>query len=246
MASGSSGSSESEGDGGNVSPDLSDPEDYEEQVIFRARGKRSVCTDQELDDLFTFDLGNSKKKRPRAPSDSLDKDFSSRQARSSLSADHGGHLYHKKTAASVIQQKTPSRTPQQMRKKPLGSKTAPPQDDPLSAHKNSGKDNRRQSATISSEESNPRSSSPKDQEIASALGELTNTLKKVVKRLEKQESRLESVEKKLSSPAVSSSASSSGERKKPKVSLVVKVCEVYPFCVLECKLSPYSYSCNLG
>ena len=155
-------------------------------------------------------------------------------ASSSLSADHGGHLHHKKTVASAIQQKTPSRTPQQIRKKPFGSKTAPPQDDQVSAHKSSGKDKRRQPATISSEESNPKSSSPKDQEIASALGELTNTLKKVVKRLEKQESRLESVEKKLSSPAVSSSASSSGEPKKPKVSLVVKVREVYPFCVLEC------------
>ena len=56
-----------------------------------------------------------------------------------------------------------------------------------------------------------------------------------MKQLEKQESRLESVEKKLSSP-VSSSASSSGERKKPKVSLVVKVHEVYPFCALDCNI----------
>lgn len=233
MASGSSGSSESEDDGGNVFPDVSDPEDYKEQILPRARGKRSARTDQEIEDLFNFDLGNSKKKRPRAPSDSLDKGFSSKQVRSSLSADHGGHLHHKKTVASAIQ-KTPSRTPQQMRKKPFGSKTAPPQDDQVSANRNSGKDKRRQPVTISSEESNPQSSSPKDQEIASALGELTNTLKKVVKRLEKQESRLESVEKKLSSPAVSSSASSSGEQKKPKVSLVVKVREVYPFCMLEC------------
>ena len=48
-------------------------------------------------------------------------------------------------------------------------------------------------------------------------------MKKVVKQLEKQEARLDFVEKKLSSPSVSSS-SSSGERKKPKVSLVVRVC----------------------
>jgi hypothetical protein len=100
----------------------------------------------------------------------------------------------------------------------------------VSAHKHSGKDERRQPATVgsASELIDSLSSSPKDHEIASALGELTNTLKKVVKWLEKQESRLESVEKKLSSPAVSSSAFSSGERNKPKVSLVVKVREVRP------------------
>ena len=59
MASGSSDSSESEGNGGNVSPDLPDPEDYEKKIILRAHGKRSARTDQELDDLFNFDLGKN-------------------------------------------------------------------------------------------------------------------------------------------------------------------------------------------
>jgi hypothetical protein len=218
-ASGISSYSESESEDGNSSL-LSDLENCEEDIPSHARGKRSACTDRELEDLLLFDLGNSKKKRPRAPSDSLDKDYSSKQGHSSLFSDHDGQ-HHKKTASSVIQQKTPSRTPaQQMRKKPFGSQTSLPQDDQVSAHKHSGKDKGRQAATVGSGPIDSPSSFPKDHEIASALGELTNTLKKVVKWLEKQESRLESVEKKLSSPAVSSSASSSGERTKPNVSLV--------------------------
>ena len=98
-------------------------------------------------------------------------------------------------------------------------------------HTTGGKDSRKQPPNIgsSSDEQvdNEQSLTFQDRGIASALGELTNTLKKVVKQLEKQESRLDSVEKKLSSPAVSSS-SSSGDRKKPKISLVVKVKSVAP------------------
>ena len=114
------------------------------------------------------------------------------------------------------------------RRNPLGSKInpKPTQDFQASAHKPGGKESRKQSPNIgnSSDEQvdNEQSLTFQDRGIPSALGELTNTLKKVVKQLEKQESRLDSVEKKISSPAVSSS-SSSGDRKKPKIVKVKSV-----------------------
>jgi hypothetical protein len=97
MAYSGSSYSDSESDGGNISPDLSDLENCEEDIPSHARSKRSACTDRELDDLFSFDLRNSKKKRPRAPSDNLDKDYSSKQGHSSLFSDHDGQ-HHKKTS----------------------------------------------------------------------------------------------------------------------------------------------------
>ena len=58
--------------------------------------------------------------------------------------------------------------------------------------------------------------------VASVLGELTNTLKQIVNRLDKQETRLASMENKIESPAVSSS--SSGGSQRPKIPLAVRVC----------------------
>ena len=58
--------------------------------------------------------------------------------------------------------------------------------------------------------------------VASVLGELTNTLKQIVNWLDKQETRLTSMEKILS--ASPTSCSSSGASQKPKVPLAVRVC----------------------
>ena len=58
--------------------------------------------------------------------------------------------------------------------------------------------------------------------VASVLGELTNTLKQIVNRLDKQETRLASMENKIELPAVSSS--SSGGSQRPKIPLAVRVC----------------------
>ena len=212
-----------------LSSSSSGSEESDVELPSRVRDKRQHTTDQVVDDLFRFDTGGIRKKRYRTPSDSVDKGQPSKQSRSSLPSNFGHEKRSKKTATP----KTPSRTPQPIRRNPLGNKTdpKPTQDFQASAHKTGGKESRKQPPNIgnSSDEQvdNEQSLTFQDRGIASALGELTNTLKKVVKQLEKQESRLDSVEKKLSSPAVSSS-SSSGDRKKPKISLVVKVKSVAP------------------
>ena len=215
-----------------LSPSSSGSEESDVESASRVRDKRhgtNYSTDQVLDDLFRFDSGGTRKKRYRTPSDSFDKGQPPKQSRSGLPSNFGREKRPKKT----VTPKTPSRTPQPIRRNPLGNKTNPKstQDLQSSAHKSGGKESRKQPPNIgdSSDEQvgNKQSLTFQDQGITSALGELTNTLKKVVKQLEKQESRLDSVEKKISSPAVSSS-SSSGDRKKPKISLVVKVKSTVP------------------
>ena len=218
-----------------LSSSSSGSEESDVEFPSRVRDKRqhtNYSTDQVLDDLFRFNTGGIRKKRYRTPSDSVNGQ-PSKQSRSSLPSNFGHEKRSKKTATP----KTPSRTPQPIRRNPLGNKTnpKPTQDFQASAHKTGGKESRKQPPNIgnSSDEQadNEQSLTFQDRGIASALGELTNTLKKVVKQLEKQESRLDSVEKKLSSAVVSSS-SSSGDRKKPKISLVVKVKSVAPVDVI--------------
>ena len=87
----------------------------------------------------------------------------------------------------------------------------------------------------------PRASSAKNQEpkteptcarsddhssstLATALGELTNTLNQVVKRLEKTETRIRSMEEKIDSHSTSLSSSSNDSRKKSRtIPVIVRV-----------------------
>ena len=61
-------------------------------------------------------------------------------------------------------------------------------------------------------------------EFTTALGDITNALKRVVKRLDKQDSQLKSLEQKIVTSTTCSSSTSSGESKsRDKVSSVVRV-----------------------
>ena len=175
-----------------LSPSSSEAEESDVELPSLVCDKRqhtNYSTDQVLDDLFHFDTGGMRKKRYRAPSDSVDKGQPSKQSRSSLPSNFGHEKRSKKTATP----KMSSRTPQPIRRNPFGSKInpKPTQDFQASAHKTGWKESRKQSLNIgnSSDEQvdNEQSLTFQDRRIASALGELTNTLKKVVKQLEKQE-----------------------------------------------------------
>lgn len=68
----------------------------------------------------------------------------------------------------------------------------------------------------------PASVLPSDGTLEQTLTNITNTLSKVVKRLDRQESLLTSMEKRISSASTSCS-SSSGESKKQKIPLLIRV-----------------------
>ena len=92
-----------------LSPSSSEAEESDVELPSLVCDKRqhtNYSTDQVLDDLFHFDTGGMRKKRYRAPSDSVDKGQPSKQSRSSLPSNFG---HEKRSKMATL--KTPSRTP---------------------------------------------------------------------------------------------------------------------------------------